>query len=117
MKYETLSGPIFVFAEHTEPVTSYSLQLLSGHDLFVGMVAPESATVALAQLLNPTYPREAHHVWPRIVASNQLFPDDTYMLALQSDQTYTGCFSKKVFDAMAPKHFPLHLGPGPLGIC
>lgn len=109
MKYETLSGPIFVFAEHTEPVTSYSLRLLSGHnDLFVGMVAPESATVTLAQLLDPT---PSHYIWPRIVASNRLFPDDTYMLALQYDQTHTACFSKKVFDAIAPKHFPLHLGP------
>ena len=58
LKYDTLVGPLFVFAERTEPVTSQSIHQLSGDiDLSIGLISAETATVTLERLLKPPTPR------------------------------------------------------------
>ena len=108
LKYDTLVGPLFIFAERAERVTSQSIHQLSGDtDLFVGMTSAETATVPLERLLKPPTP---HASWPRLIISNDLFSSDHCRLVLQYNANRTLKLTKKAFDAIT-KHFPSYTGP------
>ena len=108
LKYDTLVGPLFVFSERAQPVTSQSIHQLSGDtDISVGRTSAETATVPLERLLKPPTP---HASWPRIIISNDLFSNDDCLLVLQYKANRTLKLTKKAFDAIT-KHFPSYTGP------
>jgi hypothetical protein len=108
LKYDTLVGPLFVFAERAQPVTSQSIHQLSGDtDISVSRTSAETATVTLERLLNPPTP---HASWPRIIISNDLFSNDDCLLVVQYKTNRTLKLTKKDFDAIT-KRFPSYTGP------
>ena len=106
-KLNTLAGPFFVFAEHTELVTAQPIRELSGREnIFDGISTSNTTMVTMKELLRPDI---AHGNWPAFVISSSLFPDDNYQLAIQYDDPHTVWVTKKIFDAIV-KHFSSRTG-------
>lgn len=108
LMYESIAGTLLVFAEHTEPVTSYSIQkLTSDYNIFIGMNDPKEVTITMEDWLRP---KRMHAAWPRLLISDKLFPGPDSSIMLQYNASRTLKLNKKAFDVII-KHFPNQEGP------
>jgi hypothetical protein len=107
LKYSTTSGPLFVFAEHTEPIMLEVIQRVSRDlKLHLSTIPPENATVTIKELMNPdSIPTS----WSSIITSERLPPDDNVMVVVQYDEDHTVSIPKRVFDNIVD-HYPKTTG-------
>ena len=106
LNYSTIAGPLFVFAEHTEPVVFDAIKHLSEHmDLDVGMISPKTATVTIKDLMNPDPTPPG---LPSIIMSNTLSFQNS-MVVVQYDNSHTISIPKRIFYAIID-HYPHFTG-------
>ena len=102
LNYSTTSGPLFVFAEHTEPVLPDAIQRLCGDwDLCLSMIPPEREIVTIKELLSP---QSTYTSSPHIITSKSLSRKDI-MVVVQYDDSHTVRIPKRIFDDIT-NHYP-----------
>ena len=98
LKYSTIAGPLFIFAEHMEPVMTDAIWRLSGKsDMFLGLSPADAVLQTVEALLSPESPPP---MCPHIITSNKLFTGGHMMGVIQYDASHTIIILKHVFENM-----------------
>jgi hypothetical protein len=103
LKYNTIAGPLFIFAEHMEPVMTDAIWRLSGKsDIYLGLSPAGAVLETVEALLSPESPPP---VWPHIITSDKLFAGGNMMGVVQYNDSQTIIIPSHVFENMI-QQFP-----------